>query len=798
MFSFFKSRLKYFLSVIFLALLALVYWRYNVINSACFVSHFTSVDAYQYYLPSYTYTARNLLSLRLPLWNPYQLCGVSYIGVLQGAIFYPPIVLFGVMSPATAYSVYLLFHLVLGGFFVVLLARYLELSWLASVAGAITFMFCSNTVSQLFGPASLANSIYLPLMFLFVLKIFETGRLRWAVALTLAVLFPLLAGWVQALVYSLYALGVFAAAIVIRSLMRKDSKTFHLRRGLMLLTFSAVLFLLLSAAQVLPVAELGRQGSRSFGKISTEMMTIKNTAMYGLDRIVFDSVNSNGGLLPFYFYVGLLPLCFSVVALFHKRLRFHVLFYFAVALCAVVLAMGPQTPLFGLWLHLPMTAMFRAPFRFLFLHALAVSLLGSIGLDYLFGKFASLKDGKNKVVMLGALCAAAGLLILISVWPVSESGQTQLMKTIVAASRWPVYMLGLTLVVFFSAAVSQFRNLSHYVLGLGCLFIITADLFTANHNYFYLPEKNPEIYEQHNQVVETLKSLTDVDHSRVFVASNLLDFSYCLKLGELDKLELIDDYENMNPMRYNRYCNYLFGRNDEKSREFFWGWFNLDDTIVHPDLLNYMSAKYIWVSRDYIQQGTENVSSNYSMISKSCIPIYSDARDMVFLNPRALPRAYVVGKIRVVSDEEEALRLLTSDKFSPREEVVLSESPEEREIDSGASTSGKSSAMVNSVEPERISITTESNGRGFLVLTDQYYPGWEAFVDGSPRKIYRANYLFRCVAVPPGRHEVVFQYAPRSFRLGIMLSSVGLLALIACAIWPLTVRPRKTFTETIR
>ena len=59
---------------------------------------------------------------------------------------------------------------------------------------------------------------------------------------------------------------------------------------------------------------------------------------------------------------------------------------------------------------------------------------------------------------------------------------------------------------------------------------------------------------------------------------------------------------------------------------------------------------------------------------------------------------------------------------------------------------------------------------GFVVLTDQDYPGWRATVDGVPTPILRANYAFRAVRVPGGRSVVEFRYRPWSVWLGLATS----------------------------
>lgn len=782
-----ENFLKHGAALAVLVVLAVLYWNHNVLKSFPSPSP-VGIDVYHYYQPAYLYTAESLSRGDIPLWNPYQLCGVPHLGVLQGAVFYPPVLMFALLSPHQAYSLYLMFHVVLGGFFILLLCRHLNLSWLASLAGAVTFMFCSNTVSKIFGPAFLANSVHLPLMFICVLKIFETGKIKWAVILSLAASLSLLAGWIQALVYSVYALSAFVIAFLARSWIKKPSDNLHVKRGLLLLVFSAALFFLITAAQTFPVVETGAQATRSFGGLSREMMTINNTAMYGFYRMVYDTCNSDGGYLPFYLYMGMLPLFLGGVALWHKRLRFFVLFFLGLSACALILSMGFQTPVFKLWLHMPFAKMFRAPFRFLFLHAQAVSLLCAIGLERFLELFESAKERNKRMLAGTAFVVAALTSILFFIWPVSETNQPAFIRILFAASRWRTYLLIVSLVVFVLAIIRRHGSATRHLLGAGCIGVILLDLFSPEYSYSYLPKEDPGLFEKHASVIEELRLRTERDNSRIFVVADFLDFSYSAKLGQMNKLFLINDYENMNPAIYNRYCNHMFGKTDRKSEEFFWGWFNLDDKLVHPELLDYMSTRYIWFSRVYLERGTETVTENYRRIKESCDLIYLDNMNMVFLNPRALPRAYVVGAARTASDETEALEILSSPTFLPREEVVLLESKAESKGSSRRATA-ESRVVIKSIKPEVVSITADMDGDGFLVLTDQYFPGWKAWVDDAPAKVYRANYLFRCVAVPAGQHEIVFRYEPVSYYLGAAFSSAGLLLAVVCLVFP---RSRKS------
>lgn len=75
-----------------------------------------------------------------------------------------------------------------------------------------------------------------------------------------------------------------------------------------------------------------------------------------------------------------------------------------------------------------------------------------------------------------------------------------------------------------------------------------------------------------------------------------------------------------------------------------------------------------------------------------------------------------------------------------------------------------------------IKIRTDSLTDGFVLLTDNYYPGWIVSVDGRREKLYRADYAFKAVYVTRGVHTVVFQYVPRSVMIGGFITLIGIIA----------------------
>ncbi|MEA3345112.1 MAG: YfhO family protein [Chloroflexota bacterium] len=82
---------------------------------------------------------------------------------------------------------------------------------------------------------------------------------------------------------------------------------------------------------------------------------------------------------------------------------------------------------------------------------------------------------------------------------------------------------------------------------------------------------------------------------------------------------------------------------------------------------------------------------------------------------------------------------------------------------------------VLSYTPERVVIQTEADQPGYLILTDAFYPGWQATVDGTSVPILQAEPYFRAVRLEAGQHQVEFTYEPLSLRLGAALSGLSLL-----------------------
>jgi len=83
-------------------------------------------------------------------------------------------------------------------------------------------------------------------------------------------------------------------------------------------------------------------------------------------------------------------------------------------------------------------------------------------------------------------------------------------------------------------------------------------------------------------------------------------------------------------------------------------------------------------------------------------------------------------------------------------------------------------AQITSYTINSILLAVETSHRGVLVLSEIYYPGWNATIDGSETEIYRVDYNLRGIIVPAGSHAVAFHFAPESFARGSLLTFAAL------------------------
>jgi hypothetical protein len=152
--------------------------------------------------------------------------------------------------------------------------------------------------------------------------------------------------------------------------------------------------------------------------------------------------------------------------------------------------------------------------------------------------------------------------------------------------------------------------------------------------------------------------------------------------------------------------------------------------------------------------------------------------EVIFPNPNAYPRAYLARSAIQLTNENQAMETLLDGGVDLRRRSVF-EGPGESQLTDPANDSATIPPTITLDEPERIVIHTQTTARQLLVLGDRMDIGWEVTVDGHPADALTANYLFRGVFVPAGKHNVEWTYHAPGLAAGVAISVITLLVVMA-------------------
>jgi len=161
-----------------------------------------------------------------------------------------------------------------------------------------------------------------------------------------------------------------------------------------------------------------------------------------------------------------------------------------------------------------------------------------------------------------------------------------------------------------------------------------------------------------------------------------------------------------------------------------------------------------------------------------------DGGNRIYRNTKAFPRAWMVSKVTEIeaSEKKPLIEFLQRPDFDPAKEAII-EGRLPRTLSGESSGETEFSVDITSYEAQRVALTVQTERDGLLILSDSWYPGWEATVDGRKRRIFPTDLIMRGVFLESGRHEVVFTFHSRSFRWGIIFSVTvfGLAAIVFAA-----------------
>jgi membrane protein YfhO len=173
--------------------------------------------------------------------------------------------------------------------------------------------------------------------------------------------------------------------------------------------------------------------------------------------------------------------------------------------------------------------------------------------------------------------------------------------------------------------------------------------------------------------------------------------------------------------------------------------------------------------------------------------VYDQDKVLISRNARACPRVWLVAQAEAV-DSEEALHRIRGESvtlFDPRRTALLEVAPNELPALPGGDLVATASAHITKYEPRRLVIETDAATATVLVVSEVFYPGWVATVDGQASKISVADYLLRGVLLSPGHHQIEMRYTAPAARAGALISGVTLALLLALAAYAFVFERRK-------
>ncbi len=730
---------------------AALYLRLRVLDAATEPSAAATGDLIALFYPLMRHGFSELAAGRLPLWNPYQSCGEPLLANPSIGFFYPLYLPFLWLDTARALDLDVIVHLALGAVGTALLCRHLRMGWAAALLAGLVYAFHGSMLIKIPYPGFLAAVAWIPLIFLLVDRLCAHPTRRAAAGLGAVLGISLLGGNLQFTYFTAWALVPWLAARTLTLWQRHGWR--HVARVWGHLALAAALALGLALVRLLPSAELMRLSWRAPGNLDlqqTAIMAIPPRLFAG--GLVTPPATAAANPIAAHFYAdsyaGVLPLCLAIVGLVRWRQRAAAIALAAAGAAAAVYAFGTAGPLFAWVFALPGGSLFRAPDRALIIFGFAVAVLSGGGLDTL---------ARARTRPRGPTAAAAALAIAAVVALALIVGDP--------AGRRTVLMYAALGAAAIAALVQRGSGRLRAVASAALAVLIAFDLATAQRHEGLMPSRLGAHLARNNDVFDTIRSRQGLDRTYIWASTDasgpLYFFSDVAEAGLYHGIWMTTSYAGgIAGRRLERYMSELGPRPFVPL-----GYVPFNLNAENRPLLDLMGARFLLIEAGReAKQFSPEVAATLSLLRR-------ERRIALYENPQALPRAFVAGEVRVVAEEDALLDQLA--KADLRNVAFVEH---DAEWPGGAAPAGAAAAPVNITRYEANSIVMEVDTphRGMLVLTDQYYPGWRATVDGTPASIHRADYLFRGIPVPAGRHRVELTFRPVSLMLGAAGSALAL------------------------
>ncbi len=690
---------------------------------------------YQNY-PFRVFAATSLAQGELPLWNPYTFNGMPFLADIQTTVFYLPSLLLTLfVSGGTLHYYWLemmiILHFVLAGIGMLYLAKSFGVRNTPALFAGAAYMLSGYMIVHTIHQQNLTLVAWYPLVVLLFRKALIGDGWRAVFLCSIVLGHSILAGYPQ---LSLY-LYTFLGAYFLYELLTRFAANDLLSRPALTMAAKAASIVLLSVAlamiQLLPtfeLSDLSQRAQMTFEKASEGSLAWSQLATLFFPKM-FGAAGATGfeyfgpGVYYYYWetcvYVGILPLILAGASILRRKDR-YVMFFLGTALVALLFALGKNFVLFKLFYDfIPGFSKFRIPTRMGIWLTFSISLLSAFSLQHLLYESKSGREGIRNIFV-GAI--ALGLLLYFLIISGTFAGsyvETTHARVGEMVSKGVTPSLLILLLSGVVLLVVMRRNLGGRTASLLLLGAFFLDMFVFGGEQNNGTTNPADYFKRRSDLVAFFKQEGEKELFRVNTrnAHGMLP-GWDRNQGMIDRIFMMEGY---TPLALQRAYAPL-ASNDQSF-----------------DLLN---VKYKTVFDERTQQQT------------------------LVEHPTRLPRAFFVYAVHVVRSEQELLEYIKSPAFDHRSTAVI----EQPLVLPQPQSQPHSQVRVTSYRNNRIELAVETSHDGFLVLSEIFYPGWKAYIDGVETPIYRTDYNLRGMPVPAGTHTIDVRFEPATFSNGMWIT----------------------------
>lgn len=746
-------------------------------------------DQVRMFYPYRTFINESFKQKEFPLWDPYNFSGSPIIANFQSAVFYPLNIIYFLLPQITAWSLLVIIQPLLGTLFMYLYLKQFIKQKLAAFFGAFAFGFSGFILTWSQENAVVGQTaLWFPLILLAVDQFISTYKLKYFVLLVVSLASCIFAGHLQTSFYIFFIAFLYGLMRIKHTPKSKKSLIF------LFFLLSLLVSFLLSAIQLLPSIEAFNQSPRA----SSSNLGVLNNYLLPVSRYISvfaPDIFGNPGTYNYFgpgfyhesiFYIGIIPLVFAVLSI--RKIKTDKLVCFFVWVSIVSFIFGVKS-FFTQWFYqlpIPLINTFT-PSRIFFVTSAALAVLSAFGFSY----WLEVGTRKTRRLLFSTIILFASILIVfIGTNYLYSTTDNRLILSLIVNIFHPKTHFSL------SSFKISIRNL---ILPLLMLFsIIPLTLLQSKIRYskiiIVLLFCLGQLYFLNKYVVIGSKEFLYPDHfvfSDIQANQNLTDrfLSFGLPiLGDVGIEKHVYSPDGIDPVFPKRYGQLVFatkkgGRFDENIETRIEA--NLSEYADNYSLIdNQRFLKLInllGVTRIYNYEKDYKDYKKIDLIFPNNIfkPLWKRDSWQAYENTKAFPRAFLVDDYMIEKDPQKTFDLLFDQNTDLRKTVILEEKPNNfSSLKSDLSTGTEAKVTLQLYKPQYIQLHSFTDTDEILFLSDNYYPGWEATIDKTPTKIYRANFAFRAIVVPKGEHTITFLFKPLSFKIGALISLITLLLLV--------------------